>query len=106
MAPISSPSIKSSLNSHAAIIPVRAEVISTPTVASDSAGQSATRNELAPGAHTAVQQDHRQREVTHHIGEGIVIERNAADTVNACQHTDSEEDNQNRDAEARGERTQ
>ncbi len=37
----------SSLNSQAAIIPVSPEVISTPTVASDSAGPRATRNELA-----------------------------------------------------------
>ncbi|VTO09214.1 Uncharacterised protein [Klebsiella pneumoniae] len=47
MAPISRPSIRSSLNNQAAIIPVSAEVISTPTVASDSAGHSATRKELA-----------------------------------------------------------
>lgn len=47
IAPINIPSIRSRWNSHAAIIPVRQEVISTPTVASERAGQSATRNELA-----------------------------------------------------------
>lgn len=34
-----------------------------------------------PGAHTAVQQDDRQREVTHHIGERVIIEGDTADTV-------------------------
>ena len=47
IAPINKPSIKSRLNSHAAIMPVKPEVISTPSVASDSAGPNATRKELA-----------------------------------------------------------
>lgn len=100
MAPISRPSIRSSLNNQAAIIPVSAEVISTPTVASDSAGHSATRR-AGLGAHPAVQQDHRQRQVTHHIGEGVIVEGDAADAVNACQHPDGQKDDQNRDAKAR-----
>ena len=47
MAPISNPSMIFRWKSHAAIIPVRPEVINTPTVASDSAGPKATRKELA-----------------------------------------------------------
>ncbi|MCY1350632.1 hypothetical protein D9M71_478870 [compost metagenome] len=43
MAPISRPSIQLRWNSQAAAMPVSPAVISTPTVASDSAGQSATR---------------------------------------------------------------
>ena len=43
MAPIRRPSIQLSLNSQAAAMPVSPAVISTPAVASDSAGQSATR---------------------------------------------------------------
>ncbi len=53
------------------------------------------------GAHPAIQQDHRQRQVTHHIGEGVVVEGDAADAVNACQHPDGQKDDQNRDAKAR-----
>ncbi len=64
-------------------------MISTPTVARDSAGPKATRNELASGAHTAVQQDDRQREVTHHIGERVIIEGDTADSVDSRQHADS-----------------
>jgi hypothetical protein len=52
------------------------------------------------GAHTAVQQDHRQRQVTHHVGERVVVKRDAADTIDAGQHTDGKENNQNRDAKA------
>ncbi len=46
MAPISKPCSRSRLNSQAAAMPVRPAVITTPTVARDSAGHSATRNEL------------------------------------------------------------
>jgi len=43
MAPISRPSIQLRLNSQAAAMPVRPAVTSTPIVASDSDGHSATR---------------------------------------------------------------
>ena len=39
--------------------------------------------------------------VTHHIGEGVIVEGDAADAVNACQHPDGQKDDQNRDAKAR-----
>jgi len=45
MAPISIPCIRLRSNSQAAASPVRPVVMATPTVASDRAGQSATRNE-------------------------------------------------------------
>ncbi|MNP34969.1 hypothetical protein D3C76_1282810 [compost metagenome] len=53
------------------------------------------------GAHPAVQQNHRQREVTHHVGEGIIIEWNTADAVDARKHADGQEDNKDRYAETR-----
>lgn len=43
MAPISRPSIQCRSNSQAAAMPVRPVVTNTPRVASDNAGQSATR---------------------------------------------------------------
>ncbi|MOA54526.1 hypothetical protein D3C78_1781590 [compost metagenome] len=43
MAPISRPWIKFRLNNHAAAMPVSPVVISTPTVARESAGHNATR---------------------------------------------------------------
>ena len=46
MAPISMPCSRSRLNSQAAASPVSPAVITTPIVASESAGHSATRNEL------------------------------------------------------------
>gem|GEM_PF-5338333 len=70
-------------------------MISTPTVASDSAGPRATRNELA-----WVQQNDRQREVTDHVGERIVIERDTADAVDTGQHADGEKDNQDGNTKA------
>ena len=51
-------------------------------------------------AHPAVKQDNRQRQVAHHVGERVIVKRNAADTVNPRQHPNGEEDNQDRDAEA------
>ncbi len=70
MAPISRPSIRSSLNNQAAIIPVSAEVISTPNRRQRQRGPQRDAKGAGSGAHPAVQQDHRQRQVTHHIGEG------------------------------------
>ncbi len=47
IAPINNPSIRCSLNSHAAIMPVRPAVMTTPTVDSDRAGHKATRKDEA-----------------------------------------------------------
>ena len=59
------------------------EVISTPTVASDSAGPKRDAKGAGLGAHPAVERNDRQRQVTHHVGERVVIERNTAHAVDS-----------------------
>ncbi|AIM21367.1 hypothetical protein SERRSCBI_08755 [Serratia sp. SCBI] len=79
-------------------MPVRPAVITTPTVARDSAPQRHAER-ADPGAHAAVEQDHRQREVADQISDRIIAEDDATGAVNAGQHADREEDHQDRNAE-------
>ncbi|MNZ72692.1 hypothetical protein D3C78_910790 [compost metagenome] len=57
-----------------------------------------------PGAHAAVEEDHRQRQVADQVGQRVVVEDDAADAVDAGEHAHGEEDHQYRDADARRER--
>jgi len=71
----------------------------TPTVASESAGHKATRKLATP-----VEQDHGKREVAHQVGGWVVVE-NDATPVHASDHADGQDDDQNRDAKPRRQRT-
>lgn len=93
MAPISRPSIQCRSNSQAAAMPVRPVVTSTPRVASDNAGQSATRK-----LETRVRRPPSRRITASArlptVGHRIVVEDDAADPVVAGDHADGEEDHQ------------
>ncbi len=56
------------------------------------------------GAQAAVEEDHGERQVAHQVGHRIVVEDDAADPVVAGDHADGEEDHQDRDAQAGGQR--
>jgi len=57
------------------------------------------------GAHAAVEQDHRQRQVADDEGEAVVLEDDAADAIDASEHADGKEDDQDGYAEAIRQRT-
>ncbi len=57
-----------------------------------------------PRAQAAVKQDHGQRQVAHQVGGRVVVEDDAA-TIDPGDHADGEDDDQNRDAQARRQRT-
>ena len=59
---------------------------------------------LDPGAHAAVEQNDCQRQTTDHKGRGGVIEDDATYAVDAGEHPDDEEDQQQGDAQPRRER--
>ncbi|MNJ15746.1 hypothetical protein D3C77_99980 [compost metagenome] len=50
-------------------------------------------------AQTAIKEDYGQRQVTHQVGGGVVVEDDAA-TIHTGQHADRENDDQNRDAQS------
>ncbi len=83
-------------------MPVSTVVMSTPTVASDKAGHNATRKLDTRVA--AVEQDHRERQVADQVGRCIVVEDDSA-AIDTRHHAHGEDDDQNRDAEARRKRT-
>ncbi len=56
-----------------------------------------------PGAQAAVEQDDRKRQVAHQVGGRVIVEDDAA-TVHARDHADGEDDDQDGDAQARGQR--
>ncbi len=99
IAPISIPSIRSRWNSHAAIIPVRQEVISTPTVASEEGGPERDAKRARLRAAAAVQQDHRQRQGYSPCRRKGSCQRDAADYRRRPAYR-WQENNQNRDAKA------
>ena len=75
-------------------------VISTPTVASVTAGASTLRKVAEARAQAAVEQDQRQRDRADGVGGRDVVEHDAAGAALARQHADDEEHQQQRRAEA------
>ncbi|MFP1463211.1 hypothetical protein ACLB1E_24965 [Escherichia coli] len=43
-------------------------------------------------------ENNRQRQVTYHVGEGVIIKRDTADAIDSRQHADRQKNNQNRNA--------
>ncbi|QHB30390.1 FAD-dependent oxidoreductase [Pseudomonas monteilii] len=56
-----------------------------------------------PCAQATVEQDHCQCQVAHQVGGGVVVEDDAA-TIHTGDHADGEDDDQDRDAQARRQR--
>ena len=78
----------------------RTAVTATPTIASTSAGQNASRSIDERRLQPAFEQDHRERDAADQIGGGEVAVRDAAGSVLAGEHAEDQEHQQHRRAEA------